>query len=137
MEQRPISQLPWAASWEAFAREALASGPETACCVFAIDSAIPAQARSGYAALVIAYSRADEPVVILEDGSAVVLIKSGGTTSGEIMARRVLAQMSKLALDRTLRAGVAAVDDGDVDRALERARATAATADPGGISVAA
>ena len=129
MEPRPLGQLPWAATPAEFlqaAREVDAGG---ACCVFVIDGSIPRAARAGYAALVIAYARADEPVLILQDGGAAILIREGGTRSGEVAARRVIDQMRRLALDQTLRAGVVPLDrDGDAaidgaKRAAERAAA--------------
>ena len=61
-----ISQLPWAVAHDRFLKAAAAVTAEGACCLFVIDEAIPASARSGYAALVIAYARANEPVTILE-----------------------------------------------------------------------
>ena len=76
----PSCPGPWAttASWP---RPRAVTG-EGACCLFVIDEAIPASARSGYAALVIAYARANEPVTILEGGAAALLIRDGGVASG-------------------------------------------------------
>ena len=74
MEFPPVSQLPWAVGHDRFLAAAEAITGEGACCLFVIDEAIPASARSGYAALVIAYARANEPVTILEGGAAALLI---------------------------------------------------------------
>jgi hypothetical protein len=105
-----------------------------ACCLFVIDETIPATARSGYAALVIAYARANEPVMILEGGAAVLLIRDGGVTSGEVAARRLLKLMSRLGLQGTLRAGVAALTAG-VDDAIAEARTLAYTAPAGEVAI--
>ncbi len=82
-ETQPISQLPWQVSPEEFMRAAAEISEGGACCMFVIDSSIPTSARSGYAALVIAYARADEPVCILEGGAAALLVRSGGVASAE------------------------------------------------------
>ncbi len=87
MELPPISQLPWAVGHDRFLAAAGAVTGEGACCLFVIDEAIPASARSGYAALVIAYARANEPVTILEGGAAALLIRDGGVASGQVAAR--------------------------------------------------
>ena len=107
-------------------------GPAGACCVFVVDPSIPATARSGYASLVMAYSRADEPVCILDDGAALVLVREGGATSGSALARRVLEQMRKLALDLTLTAGVA-VFGNDPTKAIAAARSAGESVAPGAI----
>jgi hypothetical protein len=135
MELPPISQLPWAVGHDRFMSAAAAVTGEGACCLFVIDESIPATARAGYAALVIAYARANEPVTILEGGAAALLIRTGGVKSGEIAARRLLRQMSKLGLQETLRAGVSALADG-VDGAITRARELAVSAPAGDVVVA-
>ncbi len=135
MELPPISQLPWAVGHDRFLAAAAAVTGEGACCLFVIDEAIPASARSGYAALVIAYARANEPVTILEGGAAALLIRDGGVKSGRVAARRLLQQMSRLGLQQTLRAGVAPLVDG-VDPALARARELAGTAAAGEVAIA-
>jgi hypothetical protein len=135
MRERDVSLLPWQVTLDEFKRAAAEVTEGGACCVFVIDDAIPESARSGYAALVIAYARADEPVYILGDGTAAVLVRSGGVDSAEIVARRVLDQMRRLALEKTLRAG-ASVLDADVTRALEQATERAKAAAPGEVSVA-
>jgi hypothetical protein len=136
MELPPISQLPWAIGHDRFVAAAAAVTGEGACCLFVIDETIPASARSGYAALVIAYARANEPVTILEGGAAALLIRDGGVASGLVAAKRLLKQMNKLGLQQTLRAGVSPLSDG-VDRAIEAARELAASADAGDVAVAA
>jgi hypothetical protein len=134
MELPPISQLPWAVGHDRFLAAAGAVTGEGACCLFVIDESIPASARSGYAALVIAYARANEPVTILEGGAAALLIREGGVTSGQVAARRLLKQMNRLGLQETLRAGVAPLRDGVAD-ALVRARALAVAAPAGEVAV--
>jgi len=132
-DSRSISQVPWQVSMDEFLRAAGEVTEGGACCMFLIDDSIPKSARTGYAALVIAYARAGEPVCILDDGSAALLVREGGTTSGQIVARRVLDQMRRLSLDHTLRAGVAAVGT-DAAAAVAQAHAAAAAGDAGGIA---
>jgi len=134
MESPSLSQLPWAVTHDEFARAAREVERDGACCVFVIDDSIPRDARSGYAALVIAYARADEPVLILEDGGAALLIRDGGTSAGETAARRVLNQMRRLALNRTLRAGVVPLG-ADSDEAVRQGRAAAERASAGEVAV--
>ena len=135
-ENRPESQLPWQVTLEEFARAAAEVSQGGACCMFVIDDAIPTSARSGYAALVIAYARADEPVCILDGGAAALLVRTGGVASGEVVARRVLAQMHRLSLDETLRAGVARLSP-DSSASLAAARAAAEAAPAGEVGIAA
>jgi hypothetical protein len=135
MELPPISQLPWAIGHDRFVAAASAVIGEGACCLFVIDETIPASARSGYAALVIAYARANEPVTILEGGAAALLIRDGGVASGLVAAKRLLKQMSKLGLQQTLRAGVSPLSEG-VDRAIEAARELAVHGAAGEVAVA-
>ncbi|HWF57892.1 MAG TPA: hypothetical protein VG520_06035 [Candidatus Dormibacteraeota bacterium] len=135
MELPPISQLPWAVGHDRFLAAAAAITGEGACCLFVIDESIPASARSGYAALVIAYARANEPVTILEGGAAALLIRDGGVASGQVAARRLLKQMSRLGLLDTLRAGVAPLS-GEVDEAIAAARSLASGAAAGEVAVA-
>ncbi len=136
MDLPPISQLPWAVGHDRFLSAAAAVTGDGACCLFVIDESIPASARSGYAALVIAYARANEPVTILEGGAAALLIRDGGVSAGQVAARRLLNQMSKLGLQATLRAGVAPLTGG-VDHAIATARALATGASAGEVAVAA
>jgi hypothetical protein len=135
MELPPISQLPWAVGHDRFLAAAGAVTGDGACCLFVIDETIPASARSGYAALVIAYARANEPVTILEGGAAALLIRDGGVTSGQVAARRLLQQMSRLGLQETLRAGVAPLTGG-VEGAMARARELAVGAPAGEVAIA-
>lgn len=132
---QPVSHLPWQVSREEFVAAAEEVGPSGACCTFVIDASIPQSARSGYAALVIAYARAEEPVHIFMDGSAALLIREGGVESGQVVARRIFDQMRKLSLDGTLRAGIASLGS-DPAGALNASRTAAETADAGGICVA-
>jgi hypothetical protein len=136
VEPGPFAQLPWAVTHQEFVRAANAVGAGGACCVFVIDGSIPREARTGYAALVIAYARADEPVLILEDGGAALLVRDGGTGAGQVVARRVLGQMERLALAQTLRAGVVPLAP-DCDASVRAARDAAAAADAGGVAVTA
>ena len=129
----PISQLPWAVGHDRFAADARAVTGEGACCIFLIDRSIPASARVGYAALVIAYARANEPVMILEGGAAALLIRDGGVASGEIAARRLLRQMARLGLQQTLRAGVTPLRNG-IDDTINSARVLAASAEAGDVA---
>ena len=133
---QPISGLPWQVSRAEFIAAAHEVESGGACCMFVIDASIPQSARSGYAALVIAYARAEEPVCIFSDGSAALLIRDGGVDSARVVARRIFDQMRRLALEGTLRAGIAALDD-DPAATLDAARAAAEAADAGGVSVAA
>lgn len=134
IELPPISQLPWAVGHDRFLASAEAVTGEGACCLFLIDEAIPASARSGYAALVIAYARANEPVTILEGGAAALLIRDGGVASGAVAAQRLLKQMGRLGLQETLRAGVTPLRNG-IDEAIGGARALASAAPPGEVAV--
>jgi predicted ABC-type transport system involved in lysophospholipase L1 biosynthesis ATPase subunit len=136
MNLPPISQLPWAVGHDRFLSAAAAVTGEGACCLFVIDESIPSSARPGYAALVIAYARASEPVTILEGGAAALLIREGGVSAAQVAARRLLNQMSKLGLQATLRAGVAPLTGG-VDDAIATARALATGASAGEVAVAA
>lgn len=133
MESAALGQLPWAVTHSEFARAAAEAAADAACCVFVIDGSIPQQARAGYAALVIAYARAEEPVLILEDGAAALLVRAGGTAAGEVVARRVLTEMRRLALERTIRAGVVPMAP-VCDDALSAARGAAERAEPGSIA---
>ena len=132
---QPISQLPWQVSREEFIAAARDVGDGGACCMFVIDPSIPQSARSGYAALVIAYARADEPVCIFSDGSAALLVREGGLDSAQVVARRILDQMRKLALEDTLRAGITVVGS-DPDAALDASSAIAESGEAGNVSVA-
>lgn len=134
-DYKPISQLPWQVTQDEFLRSAQSIGGDGACCAFVIDASIPTSARSGYAALVIAYARADEPVCILDDGSAILLVREGGPTAGHVVAHRIIEQMRRLALDQTIRAGVAPLGD-DAQAAMAQARDAAAAAEAGTVAAA-
>ena len=136
VDSRPFAELPWTVTHAEFVRAAESVEADGACCVFVIDGSIPPRARTGYAALVIAYARADEPVLILEDGGAALLVRDGGIAAAEVVARRVLEQMRRLGLDQTLRAGVVPLP-GDCDAAVQAARDAAEHAGAGGVAVAA
>ena len=133
MQLPPISQLPWAVGPEKFIAAGRAISGDGACCLFLIDESIPAPARPGYAALVIAYARANEPVTILEGGAAAILIADGGVRAATAVATRLINQMSKLGLAETLRAGVAGLGEG-VEPALDLARSRAAAAAAGEVA---
>jgi hypothetical protein len=129
-EPRTISLLPWQVTLAEFTQKAHEVAPDGACCVFVVEPSIPQAARGGYASLVMAYSRADEPVCVLDDGAALVLVRDGGIAAGKSLAGRVIAQMRRLALDQTLTAGVALID-GDPSQAIAAARDAAASVAPG------
>jgi hypothetical protein len=131
-DTRTLSLLPWQVPLTEFIRKAGDAGVDGACCVFVVDPSIPQAARGGYASLVMAYSRADEPVCVLEDGAALVLVREGGVASGKALAKRVLVQMRRLALDTTLTAGVALIGD-DPGQAVTAARSAAASVSAGQI----
>lgn len=131
-EPRTMSLLPWQVTLEEFIQKAAAGPAGGACCAFFVDPSIPQAARGGYASLVMAYSRADEPVCVLDDGAALVLVMEGGIASGKALAERVLAQMARLKLEKTLTAGVAVIGD-DPKAAVAAARAAATSVPPGKI----
>jgi hypothetical protein len=131
-EPRTMSILPWQVTLTEFNRKAAEVPTDGACCAFVVDPSIPQAARGGYASLVMAFSRADEPVCVLEDGAAFVLVRDGGIASGKALAERVLAQMRRLALELTLTAGVAVIGD-DPGQAITAARAAATSVPPGQI----
>jgi hypothetical protein len=131
-EPRMMSLLPWQVTLAEFTQKASAVPADGACCVFVVDPSIPQAARGGYASLVMAYSRADEPVCVLDDGAALVLVMEGGIASGKALAERVLAQMGRLKLELTLTAGVALIG-GDPGAAVAAARAAATSVAPGKI----
>ncbi|MBV8526811.1 MAG: hypothetical protein JOZ75_00700 [Candidatus Dormibacteraeota bacterium] len=133
---QPISGLPWQVSRAEFVAAAHEVETGGACCMFVIDASIPQAARSGYAALVIAYARAEEPVCIFSDGSAALLIRDGGVDSAQVVARRIFDQMKRLGLEGTMRAGIAALG-AEPAAMLETARAAAEGAEAGGTAVAA
>ncbi len=123
-EPRTLSLLPWQVTLAEFIQKAGEVKEDGACCAFIVDPSIPQAARGGYASLVMAYSRADEPVCVLDGGAALVLVRDGGIASGKSLAERVFVQMRRLALDLTLTAGVALIGD-DPSQAVTAARAAA------------
>jgi hypothetical protein len=135
-ESRTLSLMPWQVSLEEFTRSAREVGPDGACCVFVVDPSIPTAARGGYASLVMAYSRADEPVCVLADGAAIVLVREGGVPSAEALAQRVLGQMGKLGLELTLTAGVALLGE-EPATAVDAARVAAESVPAGQVGTAA
>jgi hypothetical protein len=134
MEQEVLPQLHWSIKLDDLLTEADAT-PQGALSIYAVDEQIPQTARVGYAALVMAYTRENEPVALLEDGSAALLTIEGGITGASAVAARVLAQLDKLGLRQTVRAGVAAMTDSS-HQALDRAKTAAAGAEAGEASVA-
>jgi hypothetical protein len=133
MEQEVLPQLHWSSKLEDLLVRANET-PQGALCVFAVDEQIPQTARVGYAALVMAYTRESEPVALLEDGSAVLLTIDGGETGARAVANRVFAQLEKLGLRPTVRAGVATLT-GAPRQILERSQAAAAGAAAGETSM--
>jgi hypothetical protein len=131
-EPRTMSLLPWQVTLTEFTQKASSGLEDSACCAFVVDPSIPQAARGGYASLVMAYSRADEPVCVLDDGAALVLVMDGGIPSGKALAERVLAQMARLKLELTLTAGVALIGN-DPTAAVAAARAAAVSVAPGKI----
>jgi hypothetical protein len=131
-EPRTISLLPWQVTLAEFTQKAAEGASDAACCAFVVDPSIPQAARGGYASLVMAYSRADEPVCVLDDGAALVLVMDGGISSGKALAERVLGQMARLKLELTLTAGVALIGD-DPGAAVTAARDAATSVAPGKI----
>src|SRR6202166_5470383 len=95
-ESRTLSLLPWQVTLTEFTRKAGEAGEDGACCAFVVDPSIPQTARGGYASLVMAYSRNDEPVCVLDDGAALVLVRDGGIASGKALAERGFVQMGRL-----------------------------------------
>jgi hypothetical protein len=130
------AQLPSAVPLGELLTAADQSGDSAAFCVFAPSDSVAPADRRGYAALVIAYSRFEEPVAILDDGACLLLIREGGLPAAANAARRVLAQAGRLGLARQLRVGVAAIVDG-ADGALRAARGLAGSGPEGEVAGAA
>ncbi|GAC1343530.1 MAG: hypothetical protein NVSMB29_16300 [Candidatus Dormibacteria bacterium] len=128
-------QLPWAVSFADFTAAAGGLGDEAACSVFVVDEMIPVTARPGYAALVMAYVRSQEPVTVSNDGVAALLVTSGGLESAAIVARRIIDEAGRLGLADTLRAGIALLE-GDAARAVSRAREAASAGTAGAVATA-
>jgi hypothetical protein len=124
-----LSHLPWAVTRSEFLATARDTGSDGACLVFVISEEIPPGARAGYAQLIIAYARANEPVTIDRDGTSTLLITEGGVDAGVTVAGRVFGLMRRISLETTIRAGVAALD-GDPEAAIATARRRAELAGP-------
>ena len=136
MSQPWVAQLPSAVTMRDFVAAAMEAGDDAAVCVFCPDDSVESQDRRGYAALVIAYSRFEEPVTILDDGCTALLIRDGGVDAGAAASRRIVAQAARMGLESRLRVGVALVDR-DPALALRSARRSAAAGLPGQIAGAA
>jgi len=136
MSQPWVAQLPSAIPVRDFLAAATEAADDAAVCVFAPDDVIEPQDRRGYAALVIAYSRFEEPVTILDDGCTALLIREGGVSAAGAACRRIVAQAARMGLDSRLRVGLALVA-GDAATALRSARTNAAKGSPGDIAGAA
>jgi hypothetical protein len=124
-----LSQLPWAVTRAEFLATARDTGGDGACVVFVISDEIPLGARAGYAQLIIAYARANEPVTIDRDGISTLLITEGGVGAGATVAERVFGLMRRISLETTIRAGVAALGD-DPETAIAAALRRAELAGP-------
>jgi len=81
-EPRTLSLLPWQVTLTEFTAKAGKGGSDAACVAFVVDPSIPQIARGGYASLVMAYSRADEPVCVLDDGAALVWSSKAASPRG-------------------------------------------------------
>jgi hypothetical protein len=136
MSQPWVAQLPSAVPLRDFLANAGESGPDAAICVFAPDDAVEPNDRRGYAALVIAYSRFEEPVTILDDGCTALLIREGGLDGAAAACRRILTQAGRMGLASQLRVGIAPVAD-NAPAGLRIARSNAAGNPPGEIKAGA
>jgi hypothetical protein len=134
MNEQTLSHLPWSVTRPEFINTARDTGGDGACLVFVIAKAIPQTARAGYAQLIIAYARANEPVTIDQDGTSVLLITEGGVEAGKVVADRVFGLMKRISLDTTVQAGVAALQ-GDPEVAIATARRRADRAAPASVVV--
>ena len=103
------TRVPWTTALEDLLAQAQTID-DGAICVFHIDQSIPEQARIGYAALVMAYTRQDEPVAVSDDAWATLLVTEGGINSATAVVQRVLSQLDRLGLKETIRAGIAALN---------------------------
>jgi hypothetical protein len=129
-----LSNLPWAVTRAEFLRTAHDTGADGACLVFLVSDEIPSGARAGYAQLIIAYARANEPVTIDRDGTSTLLITEGGTGAGRVVAERIFNLMRRISLETTIRAGVAPLL-GDPEASIAAARGRAAGAAPGTVAL--
>jgi hypothetical protein len=129
-----LSHIPWSVTRAEFLATARDTGEDGACLVFLIAEEIPPAARAGYAQLVIAYARANEPVTIDGAGTSVLLITEGGVEAGRVVADRVLNLMRRISLETTVRAGVAALAS-DPEAAIAQARGRAERAQAGSVVI--
>jgi len=136
MSQPWVAQLPSAVPLRDFLAAAAEAADDAAVCIFAPDDSVEPQDRRGYAALVIAYSRFEEPVTILDDGCTALLIRDGGLAAGSAACRRIVSQAARMGLESRLRVGMALVDH-DAAAALRNARRSASRGVPGEIAGAA
>ncbi len=124
----------WAVTSAEFMHQAKETMEGGAFCVFLIDNTVNEEAKGGCAALVIAYARAHEPVTILPDGAAVLLLKDGGAAAGHVVALRVLERAGRLHLKENLRVGIADIGS-DPKADMEKAVKAAHRAKAGDIEV--
>ncbi|MGD0372378.1 MAG: hypothetical protein ABSC16_11845 [Candidatus Dormibacteria bacterium] len=129
MKSEALSHIPWAVTRAEFVATARDTGRGGACLVFVISDEIPPSARAGYAQLIIAYARANEPVTIDGEGTSTLLITEGGVDAGAVVADRVFGLMRRISLETTIRAGVAALA-GDPEAAISTAHRRAEGAAP-------
>lgn len=134
MTQPWAAQLPDAMPLPELLAAARLAGDGAALCVFAPADTVTASDRRGYAALVIAYTRFEEPVAILEDGCCALLIREGGAAGATAAAQRILVEAGRVGLASFLRVGVAAVVESAED-ALLAAREGAVRGVPGEVAV--
>jgi len=127
-----LSHLPWAVTLPEFVATAHDTGAGGACLVFVISDDIPPGARAGYAQLIIAYARANEPVTIDRDGTSTLLITEGGVDAGAVVAERVFGLMRRISLETTVRAGAAELGT-DPEAAIAAARRRAERASPASV----
>ena len=135
MEQQAAVEPPWSVTRAEFLAAASTIGKGGACCLFIVDASIPPAARFGYAALVIAYARSAEPVTMVDDSSAALLITEGGPEAGRAAAERLMGLLRRLSLEGTMHTGVAPLGD-DVEVTLRAARVAADAAPKGEVGVA-
>ena len=134
LQPRSLTALPWSTDLPDLLEQAKEAGDTAACCLFAVAESIPQEARNGYAALIIAYTRDGEPVSLFDDGSALLLIREGGLEAGRAVGRRILAQLDRLGLAKTVSAAVAEVGP-DAGETLSTLRKRASSLTPGEVSV--
>ena len=136
MSQPWAAQLPSAIPLRDLLAVARESADDAVVCVFAPAESVEQADRRGYAALVVAYTRFEEPVAILDDGCCALLIREGGPSAAIAAARRILGQAGRLGLAAQLRVGVAPIGDSP-QAALQSARLEAAGGQPGEVAGAA